>query len=197
MAEKEIKKNIKKKKTLKESDSLLVSKAVRTVLANKRQSSAKTKTRGLVSGGGRKPWRQKGTGRARVGSNRSPIWRGGGITFGPTGNENFSLNMNKKEMVQAKELVRNFKKDNIFKLSLTEIKKTKDAAELLKKNKIEGKSLVLISATPEKYHQTKKAFRNIKDIKIRPNGTENVHDILASRNIVYLNAEIKEKDKNE
>src|SRR6201986_785729 len=65
-------------------------------LANGRANYATTKTRGLVSGGGRKPWKQKGTGRARFGSSRVPIWRGGGIVFGPTGNENYSKDLNVK-----------------------------------------------------------------------------------------------------
>src|SRR5882672_8796302 len=67
-------------------------------LANGRDNLAQTKTRGLVSGGGKKPWKQKGTGRARFGSSRNPIWRGGGIAFGPTGEENYSVKVN----VQAK-----------------------------------------------------------------------------------------------
>src|SRR6185437_13827705 len=65
-------------------------------LANGRDNLAVTKTRGLVSGGGKKPWKQKGTGRARFGSRRNPIWRGGGIAFGPTGEENYSKQMNTK-----------------------------------------------------------------------------------------------------
>jgi large subunit ribosomal protein L4 len=69
-------------------------------LANGRENLAVTKTRGLVSGGGKKPWKQKGTGRARFGSSRNPIWRGGGIAFGPTGNENYSIKVN----VTAKRL---------------------------------------------------------------------------------------------
>ncbi len=68
----------------------LLHRAYKAYLANGRENLAVTKTRGLVSGGGKKPWRQKGTGRARVGSSRTPIWRGGGVTFGPTGNENYS-----------------------------------------------------------------------------------------------------------
>src|SRR6185369_7414813 len=69
-------------------------------LANGRDNLAVTKTRGLVSGGGKKPWKQKGTGRARFGSSRNPIWRGGGIAFGPTGNENYTIKVN----VNAKRL---------------------------------------------------------------------------------------------
>ena len=74
----------------------LIKAAYEHYLSARRINLAKTKTRGLVSGGGRKPWRQKGTGRARVGSSRSPIWRGGGITFGPTGSENYAKKLNKK-----------------------------------------------------------------------------------------------------
>ncbi len=69
-------------------------------LSNARENLAVTKTRGMVRGGGKKPWKQKGTGRARFGSSRVPIWRGGGITFGPTGEENYSKQMN----VKAKRL---------------------------------------------------------------------------------------------
>ena len=73
----------------------LVHQVVRIALANQRQVLASTKGRSEVSGGGRKPWRQKGTGRARAGSIRSPLWKGGGVTFGPTSERNFKLNINK------------------------------------------------------------------------------------------------------
>jgi len=76
---------------------ILVSAVVLANLANRRQVSANTKTKGEVSGGGKKPWRQKGTGRARAGSVRSPIWVGGGITFGPRKNRNFSKRVNQKQ----------------------------------------------------------------------------------------------------
>jgi large subunit ribosomal protein L4 len=70
-------------------------------LADNRNNLAVTKTRGLVRGGGRKPWRQKGTGRARFGSTRNPIWRGGGVVFGPTGNENYTRKLSKQQKNQA------------------------------------------------------------------------------------------------
>src|SRR5262245_30665646 len=72
----------------------LLKQAYLAYLANGRVNLAVVKKRGEVRGGGRKPWRQKGTGRARFGSSRNPIWRGGGITFGPTGNENYTINLN-------------------------------------------------------------------------------------------------------
>src|SRR5207244_4044483 len=71
----------------------LLKQAYLAYLGNARTNAARTKTRGEIRGGGKKPWRQKGTGRARFGSSRNPIWRGGGITFGPTGNENHTIKL--------------------------------------------------------------------------------------------------------
>ncbi len=79
----------------------LLAEAVRISQSNSRQGTSNTKTRGEVSGGGKKPWKQKGTGRARVGSTRSPIWRHGGITFGPRANQNWELKINKKAKTKA------------------------------------------------------------------------------------------------
>jgi large subunit ribosomal protein L4 len=79
----------------------LLTQAVRTQLSNRRTANAHAKTRGDVSGGGRKPWRQKGTGRARVGSSRTPLWRGGGVIFGPTSERSFALKMPAKMAKQA------------------------------------------------------------------------------------------------
>ncbi len=75
--------------------------AYNAYLAEARSAEARTKTRGLISGGGKKPWKQKGTGRARTGSTRNPIWRGGGITFGPTGHENYTISLSTKQRRQA------------------------------------------------------------------------------------------------
>ena len=75
----------------------LLKKAYNAYLANARQASATTKQRGEVRGGGKKPWKQKGTGRARFGSSRNPIWRGGGVVFGPRGNENYTITLPKHE----------------------------------------------------------------------------------------------------
>lgn len=79
----------------------LLAEAARISMANSRQGGSNTKTRGEVRGGGKKPWKQKGTGRARAGSTRSPIWRHGGITFGPRANRNWELKINKKAKTQA------------------------------------------------------------------------------------------------
>lgn len=79
----------------------LMSESVRVQASNARKGLANTKNRGEVSGGGKKPWKQKGTGRARAGSNRSPLWRGGGVTFGPTSDRNWELKINKKAKTKA------------------------------------------------------------------------------------------------
>ena len=89
----------------KEFNETLVHQAVVTYLAGSRQGSHKQKTRSEVRGGGKKPWKQKGTGRARHGSTRSPIWIGGGITFGPTSSRNFSKKVNKKAKKKALAMV--------------------------------------------------------------------------------------------
>ncbi|MDD3480796.1 MAG: 50S ribosomal protein L4 [Patescibacteria group bacterium] len=184
MAETKVKKNT-KEKVSKDTD-ILVSKAVRTVLAGKRQTPAKVKTRAEVSGGGKKPWRQKGTGRARAGSNRSPIWRGGGVTFGPTGNENHKLGINKKEMKAAREAAFNDMKKNTISVNSPGVKKTQEAVKILKDNKVEGKTLVVIAAKGDKAKEAYKAFRNIRDIKVAQAGNENIHDILSVRKILEV-----------
>lgn len=113
-----------------------------------RQDTRHTKTRGEVSGGGRKPWKQKGTGRARAGSNRSPIWRGGGITFGPQKNSGHKKQINKKMLQLAKKEI--FKKlEQEGKLSTYDkhvltISKTADLASWLIQNQLMGKKVYFI-----------------------------------------------------
>lgn len=121
--------------------------AVKVYRANMRQDTAKTKKRDEVSGGGKKPWRQKGTGRARAGSTRSPIWVGGGTVFGPTGVQNHELKQNRKEhrlalrcayssMVKELKVVNEF---NMKKVSTKEFVKVLDAL------KATGKTLLIVS----------------------------------------------------
>lgn len=190
-----IKKNKNNKSEASKGDILVVSKAIRAILANKRQVPAKTLTRGEVRGGGRKPWKQKGTGRARAGSRRSPIWRGGGITFGPNSEKNFSLSINKKELSLAKKIVLETKKPNVQKLSLGSIVKTKEAAKFLSDNNITGRSLILVLDKGEFYNSIKRAFRNIKDTMVAIKGQENIEDVLRAKKIVILDSlEVKNKE---
>ncbi len=116
-------------------------------LAANRQVSATTKTRGLVRGGGKKPWRQKGTGRARFGSSRNPIWRGGGVVFGPLGNENYNKvlakNAKRTALRQALTLANNSGEITVIdKVNTTG--KTKDVVALLKDLKLDAKRRVLL-----------------------------------------------------
>ena len=130
-------------------------------MANKRTVIAHTKDRAQVRGGGRKPWRQKGTGRARHGSRRSPLWKGGGVTFGPTKERNFEKKINKKMKRKAILMVLSAKvKNNLLlileKLSL-EKPKTKLMAGILKKLPIKGSSLIIL---PQLEREIVRAARN-------------------------------------
>lgn len=126
----------------------LLSLAYRRALANKRTNNAKTLTRGLVAGGGKKPWRQKGTGRARVGSSRTPLWRTGGIVFGPTGNENYSIDMTRK-MVRgsiAQALSAQADRVRVIEAFMPALPKTSAAVDLLAKLEVDGRVLIVVSA---------------------------------------------------
>lgn len=170
----------------------LISKVVRVLQSNERHSGAKTKKRGEISGGGKKPWRQKGTGRARAGSSRSPIWRGGGVVFGPTGNENYSLKVNKKERRAALEAVYAEKKNVVLTLDLPKFTKTKEAAEFLKKNEATGKALVLVAEAKDtkkeslQLKELKRVFRNIPEVRVLEGGKESVLDVLWAEKILKL-----------
>lgn len=164
----------------------LLQTAYHAYLANGRLNLAVTKTRGLVSGGGKKPWKQKGTGRARFGSSRNPIWRGGGIAFGPTGNENYSVNLNVKAkrlaVRQALSLKANDSKIVIvedFKLSAP---KTAEANKLLNKIGAKGRVLLVIK---ENNTDLKMATNNLSDLKLSRVNQLNVFDVLNADNIIF------------
>lgn len=134
-------------------------------LANARLASATTKQRGEVSGGGKKPWKQKGTGRARFGSSRNPLWRGGGVVFGPRGNENFSkkLPTKTKRVALRQALSLADKAGKIVILDVNPSGKTKDMANFLTKNKLERRVLISVDTkTPELIRSTK----NIQSIEL-------------------------------
>ena len=121
--------------------------AVQVYQANKRQATAKTKTRAEVRGGGKKPWRQKGTGRARAGSSRSSIWVGGGTVFGPIGNQNFKLKMNKKSHALALKSALSIKANekNIVLVDNLTSTKTKEVVKTLEALKVDYKALVVLA----------------------------------------------------
>ena len=154
-------------------------------LANGRTSAARTKTRGLVSGGGKKPWKQKGTGRARFGSSRNPIWRGGGIAFGPTGNENYShkMNISAKRTAIRQALSVASAENNLIIIETFECKDGKVAPtiKLLEKIGATGNVLLAVSVKDE---LVERATRNLQNIKVVQAKYLNVYDIMNADNIV-------------
>lgn len=163
----------------------LVKCAYESYLANGRDNLAVTKTRGLVRGGGRKPWRQKGTGRARFGSSRNPIWRGGGITFGPTGNENYSKILStaqkRKAIRQALTLASKAKKVQTISTFTKMDGKTKDMVKFLTAQNATGHVLCVVSQKdPTKEHAT----QNIPKLKVVSAMYLNVFDIMNADTII-------------
>lgn len=152
-------------------------------LANARLSSATTKQRGEVSGGGKKPWKQKGTGRARFGSSRNPIWRGGGVVFGPRGNENYTKSLSKTAkrvaVKQALTLANEAKKVTIDDIKTTG--KTAEVAKYLADNKLNRKVLVVVS---EKTPELMRASNNIQNVLVVSANYLSVYHILNADHIV-------------
>ena len=152
-------------------------------LANSRLATATTKQRGEVSGGGKKPWAQKGTGRARFGSSRNPIWRGGGIVFGPRGNENYtkrvSTTSKRVALRQALTLAAQAKKVHVLDFKTTG--KTSDAVKFMADNKLERKVLLVVD---EKTPQLIRATNNIQNLLLIRASYLSVYHILNADAIV-------------
>ncbi|MBD3363171.1 50S ribosomal protein L4 [Candidatus Dojkabacteria bacterium] len=163
----------------------LISQYIYVYLGNQRQSNSKTKGRGEVRGGGRKPWRQKGTGRARHGSIRSPIWRGGGITFGPTGNQNYKKKMTKKMKKNAFKSVMTLKanENKIYVSEDPKVTKTKDARKYLENFKKDYRKILLVQQNKSSYH---KYFKNIDNINIVRSGELNTYDVFYAQEVIFF-----------
>ena len=164
-------------------------------LANQRHGTQSTKTRSEVSGGGRKPWRQKETGRARQGSIRAPQWIKGGIALGPKPRK-YTYKVNKKEKRLAIKSVLSSKViENqlvvIDELPFKEIK-TKQMVNALTKNKIEGKTLIML---PEKNEAVQKSARNIEGVKTTLVNTINVYDLLKYNKLVITLDTVKKLEE--
>ena len=167
----------------------LVHMAVVQQLANNRQGTQKAKTRSEVSGGGRKPWRQKGTGHARQGSTRSPQWTGGGVVFAPTPRD-YSFKLNKKEKRAAlKSVLTSAVNENKF-IVVDELKldsiKTKDFAKVLTNLNVE-KALVILDTNDQNVVMSAK---NIPTVKTALTNTINVYDILKYNTVVVTKAAV-------
>ena len=168
----------------------LVHMAVVAQLANKRQGTQKAKTRSEVSGGGRKPWKQKGTGHARQGSTRSPQWKGGGVVFAPTPRD-YTINLNKKEKrIALKSALTSRVLENKFivvdDFAMSEIK-TKKMQQTL--NNLNVKKPLVVCAENEK--NTVLSVRNIYGVKAASPKTINVYDILKYNTVVASKDAVK------
>ena len=158
---------------------------VKMQLANRRAGTACTKTRTEVRGGGAKPYRQKGTGRARAGTNNSPLWRGGGVTFGPKPRDySYKLPKKVRKLGVRMALSARFSENNMIVLDgfdLVDIK-AKQFAEVMKKLNIENGLIVI----PGKNENLEKSSRNVQGYKVIPADGLNVYDILLHRSLVLL-----------
>lgn len=170
----------------------LIKIAYLSYLANGRQNNAVTKTRGQVRGGGKKPWRQKGTGRARFGSIRNPIWEGGGIVFGPTGKENYTIALPKQQKLQALRQALSLK-SKANKILIADVKaKTGKVTEItsrLAKLKAEGNVLIVVSEIND---EILRATNNLVGVNVINCNYLNVFDVINS-DIILISNESLEK----
>lgn len=162
-----------------------------------RDAIANTKDRSEVSGGGKKPWKQKGTGRARQGSSRSPLWVGGGVTFGPSNEQNFKLRINKT--LKKKAIIGSIAKMIVDKkgimiddLSFDEVK-TKTAVSMLGNVKVAGKISIILA---EDDKNADLVLRNIAGVKLMTPNRLNVIDILSSDNLIISERSLEKLESN-
>ncbi len=169
-----------------EANHELVGQAYRTYLANGRATSATTLKRGEVRGGGKKPWRQKGTGRARVGSIRVPNWRGGGVIFGPSGNENYSLTlplkMKRQAIRQALSLQAGASRIATIEAFDSQQGRVRPTVELLSKLGLAGNVVLVLAA---KTDLTERATRNISGLEVVSATYLNVYTIMNADHIIF------------
>jgi len=170
---------------------------VEAQLANRRSAIAATKGRSQVRGGGRKPWKQKGTGRARAGSTRSPIWKGGGVTFGPTSARNFKKRINKKEKRTALLMALTSKAQDKKIVVIDDFKlekiKTKPVATLLSALSLNDKSALI--ALAKKDDKVAKSVANLSDTKTGLAGNLNAHDVLRYDTLLLAKDSLKVIEK--
>ena len=175
----------------------LVHEAATAQMNNAREAIAHTKDRSDVRGGGRKPWKQKGTGRARHGSRRSPIWSGGGVTFGPRSIRNFSNKINRKAKRKALAMVLSDKVSNerfiaIEGLTMKE-GKTKELANILEKLPVSGKKTLIVLPSDNK--NVARAAQNLKKVNSLPTVALNIVDLLKTDFVLISKEAIDEISK--
>ncbi|MBX4190785.1 50S ribosomal protein L4 [Candidatus Saccharibacteria bacterium] len=173
-------------------DHQLLKEAYLSYLANGRTNNAVTKKRGQVSGGGRKPWRQKGTGNARFGSSRNPIWRGGGVAFGPTGQENYTRKLSQatKHRALRQALSMAAKEDRIKVIDSFVVSdgKTKSAANLFKKLDAKGPITMVVA---NKEDSSLKAVRNLNFVDLTSAKYLSVYKVMNSSCLVFEKAALE------
>ena len=166
----------------------VVHEAVRAEFAARRRGTASTKTRGEVSGGGAKPWRQKGTGRARAGSSRSPVWTGGGTVFGPTPRGyTFKVNRKARRIALRSALSAHAERESVavFDATMFEQPSTKRAAELLAGWQAQGSTLVVLD---EQEAAAGKSFRNLPRVSVMPVDDAGVADVIGAASLLVSQA---------
>ena len=159
--------------------------------ASLRQGTASTKERGSVSGGGKKPWRQKGTGRARAGSTRSPLWSGGGVVFGPHPRDfGYSVPQKIRKGALKESLNAKYQDKNLFCLEDVKkpLNKTKEFAQILKNLKLQGKILALIDGSDP---SLVRVSRNIRSFNIMRAQDVNAYDILKNKKLLMTKTAFK------
>jgi large subunit ribosomal protein L4 len=176
----------------------LVHQVMVSAMGNRRTQTAHSKDRSEVAGGGKKPWRQKGTGRARHGSIRSPIWRGGGVTFGPRNEKDYSRKINKKMKIKAlfTVLSKKTKQGEVFFIDELKLKeaKTKEAKNTLSGvSKIEGLETLISKKKNSAYifmtgvsTDIKRSFKNFGNVEVGETKNINILDVLNTKNIIFV-----------
>jgi len=164
----------------------LVSQAVKMYLANQRCGLAQTKTRGEVSGGGKKPWKQKGTGRARAGSIRSPLWKGGGVVFGPRPRDySYTIHRKAKKAALQSAILSKLQDNEVILIDKLEFDSpsTKKMANLLKSLGIRESCLIVI---PELNETIWKSSRNIYNLKVRVASDLNAYEVVKYKRLLIV-----------
>jgi large subunit ribosomal protein L4 len=177
-------------------NSFLLQQAVNMYLANQRKSFANVKTRGEVRGGGKKPWRQKGTGRARVGSIRSPLWRGGGVTFGPvTKDWHYQLPKKIKKQALVSSINSKINEGNMVVVDklVCDSGKSKDMAGILNNLKMNTAKVMIITENPET--NILRAGRNIRNLDIVRAEDVNAYDVLVNDKIIFEKGALQKLEK--
>jgi large subunit ribosomal protein L4 len=170
----------------------LIHEVVTAQLSNRREASAQAKTRAEVSGGGKKPYKQKGTGRARSGSIRNPLWKGGGVIFGPTGDQHFKVNIMKKKKRGAILSALATRKDGVVTLAELDAVKTKDFVKLHNEVALGKKALYIFPALTENHILV---TRNVSGVKVCDYRNLNVYDVLEATKLVFVGDALTLADK--